>query len=124
MQHERSLDGRSKTLHHLNHLVALIRPFRQRDAYIQEVGPALHLVARNAEHAVVLVGEQQPLHFPTALGVDTLPNERWWRVLAQIEGADRACCAGASFGNDSAARRTVAESLDHGAQVIGCRAAA
>ena len=64
--------------------------FGQRHAHVEQVRATLDLVARDAEHAVVLVGQQQALDFATALGVDPLADQRRRRVLAQLERADGA----------------------------------
>ena len=87
VEHQRRLDRRAQALDDLDHLLRLVGAFGQRDAHVQQVRAAIDLGPRHLAQFVVLLGQQQPLHGPTALRVDALANEGWRRLLAQVEGA-------------------------------------
>ena len=65
------------------------RALGQRDADVEHVRARLHLLARDVEDALVVVGEQQPLHLARALRVHALADEQRRRILVQRDRAHR-----------------------------------
>ena len=80
--------GQRDPLDDLAHLLVLVLALGQRDAQVEHVGAAGHLVLGDLQQPVVVVGQQQLLGLARALGVDALADERRARVLDQRRGGD------------------------------------
>src|SRR5437899_3233574 len=80
--------------------------------------PAVNLIARHLEDAVILIGQEQPFDFATALGIDPFADQGWRRILTQIEGPDRAGRAWDRTGHDARPGRLAGHTPDHGLQVL------
>ncbi len=68
-------------LHDDPHLLVLVLALGQRDADVEHVRAAGHLVLRDLHEPVVVVGEQQLLRAARALRVDALADHRRARLL-------------------------------------------
>ena len=105
------------------HLLALVLPLRQRDAHIQEVRSAFHLVTGDAQDLVVVVVEQQPLHLPRPLTVHPLADQGGGGVLRHGERFHGAGGAGDVL-HLAHERLRSPDAIDHLLQMLGRGAAA
>ncbi len=105
------------------HLLVLVLALGQRDADVEHVGAAGHLVLGDLDEAVVVVGEQQLLGRARALRVDPLADQGRARLLHQrgrghhARDLDRARLG-------ALARRAAVDALADRPDVVGGRAAA
>src|SRR5690606_20773645 len=82
------------------HLVGLVLPLGQCDAHVEEVRTAFDLLARDVQHAVVVVGEEEALDRPRSPGVDPLTHARRRTGLLQVQRARGARAARAPAARD------------------------
>src|SRR5205823_5309090 len=82
-----------------------------------------HLLARDRQDAVVVLGQQQAFHLAAAGGVDALADQEGRRVLVERDGADAAGDA-RLVGDRALLGRAHADRLDDRRQVLGGGAAA
>ena len=89
VDHDRRLDGHREQLDDLRHLLRFVAALGDRDADVEHVRARIDLLARDVRDALVVVGEQQPLHFARALRVHALAD----RAAASGSGRSpsRAC---------------------------------
>ena len=83
VDHEGRVHALGEQPHERAHLGGLVLALVQRRADVEDVGPALHLAAGDLEEAGVVVGEEQLLHLPAALGVHPLAHDE--RPGLQVE---------------------------------------
>ena len=84
VDHQRRLDAHRQQLHHLGHLPGLVGAFGGSNADVEHVRAGVHLLARHLENPLVVVGEEQSLHFARPLRVHALADEKRWRVLPEV----------------------------------------
>ena len=77
-------------LDHLAHLLVLVLALGQRDADVEHVRAAGHLVLGDLREPVVVVGQQQLLRLARALRVDALADQRRARLLHERRGGHHA----------------------------------
>jgi hypothetical protein len=89
VDHERCFDAHREQLHDLRHLLRLVSALGERDAHVEHMRAGVLLLARDFEDALVVIGQQQPLHLARSLRVHALANEQWRRFLTQRGRAHR-----------------------------------
>ena len=62
-----AVDAHREQLDDARHLLGFVGALGERDAHVEHVRAGLRLLARDAHDAVVVVGQQQPLHGARAL---------------------------------------------------------
>ena len=67
VDHEGKLHTHGQQLHHLRHLLRFVATLGERDADVQHMRAAVLLLARDLEDPLVVIGQQQSLHFARAL---------------------------------------------------------
>ena len=80
--------GQRDLLRDQPHLFVLVLALGQRDAQVEHVRAALHLVLGDLHEPVVVVGQQQLLGLARALRVDALADHRRARLLHERGGGD------------------------------------
>ena len=80
--------GEGDLLRDQPHLLVLVGALGQRDAQVEHVRAALHLVLGDLHEPVVVVGQQQLLGLARALRVDALADHRRARLLHERRGGD------------------------------------
>ena len=90
VDHQRRVDAHLQRLDDSAHLLRLIAALGDGDAQVERMRATLHLRPRDAEDAVVVVGEQQAFDGARTLCVDPLTDEQGCRLLAQLNGVHAA----------------------------------
>ncbi len=118
------VDAHLQRFHDGAHLVGLVAAFGHRNAEVERMRAAFDLPACDAEDAVVVVGQQQPLDRARSLRVHALTDEQRRGLLVQLDGMHAA--GEARCGVERLARRALhsTDVFDELADVIVRRAAA
>ena len=95
----------------------------QRDADVQDVRAAVHLVLGHLHESVVVVGEEQLLGLARALRVDALADERRARLLDEVRCGHHRAHQRRRLGR-ALAELVILDALGDRADVVGRRAAA
>ncbi len=104
VDHDRRLDGHRQQFHDLRHLLGFVGAFGERHAHVEHVRARVELLARHVGDPLVVVGEEEALHFARALRVHPLADEQRLRVLVEVDRAHRRRRAGNARAADAAGR--------------------
>ena len=124
VDHQRRLDAHREQLVDDRHLLGLVAALGERDADVEHVRAGLDLLARDLEHAVVVVGEQELLDLARALRVHALADEQRARLLVQRRRPHARRRSPAGTRGAAACARAAADGLAQLADVLRRRAAA